>query len=222
MNNNRLEVPETELSDHLHTTVKVALGAVPYIGGALAEVFSSVIESPFQKRKHEWMKRVVEAIHDLQESGIQIDTLKDNEAFISAVFYASHLAMKTHQDEKLNALKNAIENVALNVEKDEVYQQVFLNYVDTLTVLHMRLLRFAKNPNPPSNMMMGSLESIFDKQNTDLNYNREFINQAWKELYNNGLIDIESMNMHSSSGGLRESRLTDLGKRFTKFITKAE
>ncbi|EMN1411720.1 hypothetical protein ROS59_003779 [Enterobacter cloacae] len=222
MINDKLEVPETGAGDHLHTTVKVALGAVPYLGGALAELFSSVIESPFQKRKHEWMKRVVEAIYDLQASGIKTDTLRDNEAFISAVFYASHLAMKTHQEEKLDALKNAIENVALDVEKDEVYQQVFLNYVDTLTVLHMRLLRFAKNPNPPSNMMMGSLESIFDKQNSDLNYNREFINQAWKELYNNGLIDVDSMSIHSSSGGLRQSRLTDLGKRFTIFITKKE
>lgn len=222
MSNDKLEVPEARAGDHLHTTVKVALGAVPYVGGALAEVFSAVIESPFQKRKHEWMKRVVEAIHDLQESGIQTNTLKDNEAFISAVFYASHLAMKTHQEEKLDALKNAIENVALNVEKDEVYQQVFLNYVDTLTVLHMKLLRFAKSPNPPPNMMMGSLGSVFDKQNTDLNYDRGFINHAWKELYNYGLIDVESMSMHSSSGGLRESRLTDLGKRFTKFITKKE
>jgi len=80
--------------------------------------------------------------------------------------------MKTHEEEKLDALKNAIENVALKVEKDEVYQQVFLNYVDSLTVLHMRLLRFAKKTQTPSNIMMGSLESIFDKQNTDLNYNR--------------------------------------------------
>ncbi|UTJ46040.1 hypothetical protein NLZ15_14395 [Atlantibacter subterranea] len=74
----RILTAETGIGDHLHTTIKVALGAVPLVGAALAEVFSALIESPFQKRKHEWMKRVVKVIEDLQKSVIQADTLKEN------------------------------------------------------------------------------------------------------------------------------------------------
>lgn len=222
MNDNDLNIPEITIGDHLHTSVKVVLGTVPYAGGALAEVFSSFIESPFQKRKNEWMNKVVKAIEKLQNTGIQIETLKENKAFISAVFYASHLAMKTHHEEKLKSLKNAIENVALETEPDEVLQQIFFNYIDTFTVLHIKLLQFGSNPNPPSNMMMGSLDNIFDNQNRDLKYSRLFINQIWKELYNYGLLNIESMNTQSSFGGLKESHLTDLGKRFLNFITEKE
>lgn len=43
MSKDKLEVPETGVGDHLHTTVKVALGAVPYAGGALAELFSTIM-----------------------------------------------------------------------------------------------------------------------------------------------------------------------------------
>lgn len=219
MEDDNLDVPKHGNGDYLHASVKVALGTIPLAGGALAEIFTSIVEAPFEKRKREWMGRVVQVIEDLRRSGLRDDSLKENEAFISAVFYASHLAMKTHQEEKLTALRNAIENVALGVEPDEVIQQIFLNYIDVFTVLHMKLLRFALRPEPSNNTLMGSLKDVLFKTHPDLNEYSELVDQIWKELHDYGFVTSNTLNGGMSISGLRQSHVTPMGNRFLRFIT---
>lgn len=213
-----LEVPKETGKDYVHTAIKTALGEVPLAGGALAEVFSAVIESPFQKRKIEWMHRVVDAIEELQEKGLKVDELRENEQFISAVFYASHLAMKTHQEEKLQALKNAIMNIAEGVETDEAIQQIYLNYIDQFTVLHIKILRFAFKRAVSSNIYMGSLRPILMGIYPELQKQEGLVTQIWKELYSSGLISVDSLQGGMSAQGLSEKFTTQLGDNFLRFI----
>lgn len=213
-----LEVPKETGKDYVHTAIKTALGEVPLAGGALAEIFSAVIESPFQKRKIEWMHRVVDAIEELQEKGLKVDELRENEQFISAVFYASHLAMKTHQEDKLQALKNAIMNIAEGVETDEAIQQIYLNYIDQFTVLHIKILRFALSRTVPPNVMMGSLRPILVSTYPELDRKEGLVTQIWKELYNSGLISVDSLQGGLSSQGLGQKFTTQLGDNFLRFI----
>lgn len=215
-----LEVPKETGKDHFHTIVKTALGEVPLAGGALAELFSAIIESPFQKRKKEWMENVVNAINELKEKGFSPDSLRDNEQFISAVFYASHLAMKTHQQEKLDALRNAIINVAEGVEPDEALQQIFLNYIDQFTLLHIKLLRFALERDVPDTIYMGSLKSILSSMHPELSTKESLVDLVWKELYIGGLVTHETLIGGLSKDGLRQKLTTGMGDRFVKFIKK--
>ncbi|EMJ7956256.1 hypothetical protein ACUYGN_15720 [Enterobacter chengduensis] len=220
MKDKTLEVPSTGLGDHVHTTVKAALGSIPVAGNAAAELFATVIESPFQKRKKEWMHRVAEAIELLKQRGLDENTLKENEKFISAVFYASHLAMKTHQSEKLTALKNAIENVALNIEPDEIVQQMFLNMIDRFTPLHFELLRFFQAPVVRDNLSMGGLSTILFDAYPDLHQHESLVKQIWKELYDHGLVSSDSLSGTMSRQGLAARRTSDLGDMFLNFITQ--
>ncbi|MDY4369992.1 hypothetical protein SNR26_20005 [Pectobacterium brasiliense] len=220
MKENDLKVPDTGLSDHAHTALKTALGSIPIAGNAIAELFASVIESPFQRRKKEWMYRVVDAIESLKKKGLDEDTLKKNEKFISAVFYASHLAMKTHQTEKLEALKNAIENIALDVVPDEIIQQMFLNIIDRFTPLHLKLLQFSQAPVVPIGLSMGGLNSVLYDSYPGLRDHETLVNQIWKELYDHGLVNIDSLNGTMSRQGLAARRTTDLGDMFLNFITQ--
>lgn len=213
-----LEVPKETGKDYVHTVIKTALGEVPLAGGVLAEIFSAIVESPFQKRKIEWMHKVVDAIEELQEKGLKVDELRENEQFISAVFYASHLAMKTHQEEKLQALKNAIMNVAEGVEIDESIQQIYLNYIDQFTVLHIKILRFALSRRVPPNIMMGSLRPILLSTYPELDTKEGLVTQIWKELYNSGLITVDSLQGGLSSQGLGQNFTTQLGDNFLRFI----
>lgn len=213
-----LEVPKETGKDYVHTAIKTALGEVPLAGGALAEIFSTVIESPFQKRKIQWMHRVVDAIEELQEKGLKVDELKENEQFISAVFYASHLAMKTHQEEKLQALRNAIVNVAEGLEIDESLQHIYLNYIDQFTVLHIKILRFALSRKVPPNVMMGSLKPLLVSTYPELDKQEGLITQIWKELYNSGLITVDSLQGGLSSQGLGQKFTTQMGDNFLRFI----
>src|SRR5260370_7181085 len=54
--------------------------------------------------------------------------------------------MRSHQREKLQALRNAVLNVAAGTAPDENLQLVFLNYLDTLTPLHLTLLDCVADP----------------------------------------------------------------------------
>lgn len=220
MKENHLEVPDASLGDHAHTAIKAALGSIPVAGSAAAELFATVIESPFQKRKKEWMHRVAEAIESLKQNGLDEDTLKENEKFISAVFYASHLAMKTHQIEKLAALKNAIENVALNIVPDEIIQQMFLNMIDRFTPLHFELLRFFQAPVVRENLSMGGLSTVLFEAYPNLCKQEPLVRQIWKELYDHGLVSSDSLSGTMSRQGLTERRTSDLGDMFLNFITQ--
>ncbi|MGL4000198.1 hypothetical protein ACR3LR_10320 [Pantoea eucalypti] len=215
-----LEVPKENGKDHIHTIVKTALGEVPLAGGALAEIFSTIIESPFQRRKKEWMQNVVDAINELKDKGFSPDDLRDNEQFISAVFYASHLAMKTHQQEKLDALRNAIINVAEGSEPDEALQQIFLNYIDQFTLLHIKLLRFALERNVSDSIYMGSLRSVLLDMHPELSTKESLVDLVWKELYTGGLVTQNTLVSTLSNNGLRQKITTSMGDRFVKFIKK--
>lgn len=213
-----LEVPKETGKDYVHTAFKTALGEVPLAGGALAEIFSAVIESPFQKRKIAWMHSVVDAIEELQEKGLKVDELRENEQFISAVFYASHLAMKTHQEEKLQALKNAIMNIAEGVESDEALQQIFFNYVDQFTLLHIKILRFATSPEIPTNWGMGGFDRLLYLRYPELEAQSDIVMQVWGELFRSGLVTSERIGI-SIYGGRAEAQTSRIGNRFLNFIT---
>ncbi len=59
---------------------------------------------------------------------------------------ATQAALKTHQTEKLKALRNAVINVALRNEPDADRQQQFVAMVDRFTRTHLSLLRFFSDP----------------------------------------------------------------------------
>lgn len=69
--------------------------------------------------------------------------------------HATQIALRSHQTEKLNALRNAIVNVAKGSAPDEVLQNVFLNFVDSFTEMHLKILKVFQSPTPPSGISMG-------------------------------------------------------------------
>jgi hypothetical protein len=54
--------------------------------------------------------------------------------------------MSTHKQEKRDALRNALLNIALHRSTDEDQQQTFLRYIDELTVWHLRILSLFQDP----------------------------------------------------------------------------
>ena len=96
-----------------------------------AELFNAVIAPPLEKRRDEWRESIGERLKQLEsDDRISIDDLESNDNFINAVLQASQAAIKTHQLEKLNALRNAVLNTALPNPPDETLQQIFIQLVD--------------------------------------------------------------------------------------------
>ncbi len=133
--------------DKAHRVVRATLGLIPIGGGTAVEVFNSIIAPPLEKRKTEWMSLVTDLINELyaREKSI-VEDLHSNDQFITALSKASLIAIHTHQEEKIKALKNVIANSALGTNLDDDTQLIYLNLIDTLTPSHIKLLKFVYDP----------------------------------------------------------------------------
>src|SRR5206468_713468 len=69
-----------------------------------------------------------------------------NPRFTSTFIHATLIAMRTHQEEKLEALRNAVINSALPKAPEDDLQLMFLNLIDQFGEWHIRLLKFYSNP----------------------------------------------------------------------------
>jgi hypothetical protein len=150
-----------------------------------------------------------------------LENLQQNEQFISAVIQASQIAMRTHEAEKLAALRNAIVNLAQGQSVDDTLLQILLSHIDSLTEMHIRLLKVFQEPKVPS-------QWIEDKINLYpiielVSYNipelkeSEIAPQLLMDLNTRGLIGVDA---HSSARGedLMRPRLNPLGQRLIQLI----
>ena len=143
-----MEKPKTGPGDIAHIVVKAGLSAIPIVGGPAAELFSTVIVPPLSRRRDEWVESIAEGLKVLEEKvgGFKVESLSRNEMFITTVMHASQSAIRNHQKEKMEALRNAVLNAALPNAPDDDLQLMFLDFVDTFTTWHLRILRFYNDP----------------------------------------------------------------------------
>ena len=77
-----VETPTKE--DANHFLLKVSTSLIPGVG----EILNYIFEDPAMKRRDDWIQSLADRIETLEKSNITLDDLKNNENFISAVFYA--------------------------------------------------------------------------------------------------------------------------------------
>jgi hypothetical protein len=220
---------EPEAGDVAHTITEALISAVPYVGGPAAELFSFLIVPPLQRRRDEWLKSIADGLRELQEKveGFNMDNLQDNQMFVTTVMHASQAAIRNHQKEKLEALRNAVLNAALPNPPEEDLQLMFLDFIDTLTPWHLRVLKFFDDPRGwarahgiiypiwPAGSQAHVLEHAFPK----LKGQRGFYDQMVKDLHSRGLFSVDSLHGLISADGMLAPRTTEMGKIFLRFIT---
>lgn len=168
------------------------------------------------------MVQIGEKLQELESEGLKLEALQDNEEFVSAVMHATQIALRTHQNAKLEALRNAILNIAKGHAPEEALQNVFLNLVDSFTELHLRILKVFQSPAPPPNMSMGGLSNVLEHNIPDMHGRRELYDQIWKDLYSRGLVNTEGLHVTMSGQGLGEKRTTGIGDAFLRFIEEPQ
>lgn len=215
---NEISAPKKSKGDIAHAVVKAGIGSVPVVGSAAAEFFQMLITPPLEKRREEWMQAVSEKLMVLEEKGVAVEALQENEQFISTLMQATQIAMRTHQREKIDALRNAVLNAAKPQPPGEALQQIFLNLIDSMTEWHLRMLKLFHNPPPVHGLSMGGLSSVLEHHYPDLRGKRDFYDQVWKDLYLRGLVSTEHMHTTMSEMGLRQQRTTTMGAQFLAFV----
>lgn len=215
-----IEPPKQSRGDLAFAAAKAALSSVPYIGGPASELLQFVIQPPMERRRVEWMQAVGEKLRELEEAGLDIEELSNNEEFVSAVMHASSMALRTHQQEKLNALRNAVLNIANGQAPEDALQHMFLRWIDSMSPLHLQILKFFQAPTPPQNISMGGLGHVLEQNMPELRDKRHIYDQVWKDLHVNGLTNTDSLHVTMSGHGLGQKRTSELGDAFIAFISE--
>ena len=220
----RKDVEKTTIADIAETSTAAALSLIPGVG----ELFNRLVMPFAERRRNDWIESIENRLKELQSKYPDIDKLlTDNEKAISAILYASPLALKTNNHTKLTALQNIIINTILEPNYEEYKIQMFLRFVDDFSELHILLLKFLNEPGlfyKPKDTCFTysiasySLESLFLKQYKG--FDSSSVKSALNYLTTNYLIDCEITTFSTvmTTDALLISRTTNLGKDFIEFI----
>ena len=232
--NKKLEPPDKTIGDRVHTVARTIISSVPEYGGAAAEIFNMIIAPPLEKRRDEWMREISDVLQDLEKnvSGFTVEALSTNDAFIDLILQATQSALRTSSKEKRRALRNAVLNASLSSNPDIMLQQIFVNFLDSLTERHIQVLAMLAAPadwfrttskdwpgiSQPgmSSVEAAALEWIsggFD----DLKTSPELAKLLLKDLENHGLVKLERFQLVWGNDP-RKGCATELGKSFLGFI----
>lgn len=215
--------------DLIHATARIALSMIPYAGSAAAEIFNMVIAPPLERRRDQWMVRIYEGLQELKQMdpAFDIAELANNDQFITVVMQATQLAIKNHEQEKLQALHNAVLNAAVKISIDEAKQLMFLNYINDFTIWDIKLLMYLQDPKrrfqeagkPLPPIEMGSPIIPMEAFYPEIKGQKDFIKLLISEMYRKGLLNTENLSSMVSKDSLYSSKTTALGKEFVIYIS---
>ena len=231
-----VERPKPAKADAAYALAKVGLSVIPVLGGTAAEIFSAVIAPPITKRTIEWIESISEKLKDLEKTvnGFKLENLAENQVFTTVVLHATQIAIRSHQQEKIEALRNAVINTALGTTISEDEEQIFLEYVDALTPSHLRLLEFLDNPTAYGkahnvkygNYSQASASTILEEAFPEWKGKRADYDLIAQDLYTRGLLGGQVNDIHVGASpteqGMYARRTTDRGRRFLQFIKTQE
>lgn len=228
------QLPDTYKGEVVQTLTKILASGIPIIGPVGAEIISLLIQPQITKRRDEWLAGLGAAVARLlqQQDSPTADDLVNNEAFTTAVLHATLIALRTHQQEKRRALRNAVLNVAAGTAPSDDLQMMFLDAIDALTPSHLRLLALLKDPrawlqahNPQISALNGGLTSsvgaVVESAITEWVNQRQFYGLLFDNLAARGLVQgtSEVLGTTMTLNGALSSRTTELGRQFLAFIT---
>ena len=116
-------------------TLKGGIGLIPIVGPLFSELIGVFTNKKSQQRFEKWASMVESRLERLEQ---KID--ENNEMFYSAMVKTTQIVAKTHQDEKLEYLANALINSATStLEEDKI--QHFLELIERYTPSHIKTLK---------------------------------------------------------------------------------
>ena len=223
----KYDPPKSGGGDGALAVARAGLGAIPIAGSASIELLTTIVTPPLEKRRNKWMQEVGEALRQLEENmGVVLESLSENDQFIDIAIEATQIAIKTSVQEKREALKNAILNVALPNPPEESLQNLFLSLIDTLTVWHLKLLELFNDPPEyiqkhrlqSGNISMGAMSHLVENVFPELKGRRDLYDLIWKDLYSRALVTTDGLHTMMTGSGIVTKRTTKIGILFLEFI----
>jgi hypothetical protein len=223
------EQPKKSAGDVAQTIVKAAVSAVPVVGGPAAELIGFIFGPPLERRRKAWLDTLADAVKEVQGRVGELtpEKLSEDAAFITTAMHATEVAMRTHQQEKLDALRNAVINAALPTAPDETVRHTFLSYIDDLTPSHLRILKYFDDPSewfrsrgmPVPQLYSGSPSQLLEQAMPELKGKQAFYDVIVAGLEQRKLMGGSIHGMVTAAGILAQ-RSTPFGREFLSFISQ--
>ncbi len=137
--------PEPTIEAGVREFLRAVASDIPLPLSTAFAVWEMRFPSPFTKRLIEWNQHVYRELRRLHAE-LDGKALSEDEAFVSTVYRTTEMAMRDHQKEKLEALRNALLNTAIGKAPHDDLRLMFLNMIDMMTPWHIRLLDFYRDP----------------------------------------------------------------------------
>jgi hypothetical protein len=213
-------------------TTDALLSLVPgggFLSQGVQEVFDAAIGLPLEKRREEWFRSLAIHIDDLRQRVNDLDParLGEDPEFVSIVAEASQIAMKTHHEEKREALRNVVMNAAVGFKLDDILRGSFMRYVDAFSVLHLKVLKLLADPQSSpemvakaSGMMMGSVDPVLKAALPELDQQPDLLDRILADLGREGLVQGGGLKTTMTGESLLAKRSTPFGDAFLKFISE--
>lgn len=214
--------------------IRAGVKALP-LGSSALEIIDLFKPSIAERRTY-WLEELDSGLRDLEERFEEIDLRKlaKDPNFVTTVLHASVIAERNHRHEKIEALRNATLSAALPNAPEDSLQQMFLSLVDTLTVVHLRLLKvfhyFLENSNeipqnlgidPETRRTRDPAPAFMEQYFTGWKEREAMYQQFWKDLYLRGLVRKEEIQMPGINNFVYlfiKNQPSALGKQFLSFI----
>jgi len=225
-----LEMKRETKEDIAYGVAKAVLGSIPVVGATASELLQLLVTPPLEKRRNEWMIEVGEKLKQLeQKEELDLIELANNDLFIDVVLQTTQLALRTSEKEKIQYFKNVILNSAVENNPNITEVQIFLNFISTFTVWHIKILKlfdnpenwFKKNGKSLPNYMAGGLSNVLEEAYPELSGKRELYDLIWDDLSRAGLHNTSGLHTTMTGSGLIAQRTTTFGKEFLEFITES-
>jgi hypothetical protein len=219
----------------------VAETAIPLSGGII-RIFDSAFDSS-TKRSKETIILIGKGLLELDKriDNFNIENLEGDEHFKALIMRSIQISMSNSEEEKIEYLRNGILNSALGISTEKELQSIFLDYINTFSVLHIRLLDFFNTPK--SKPWIENLVKVF-VENSGYNIDRTehtirfpsgevywqifpelegkwyLIDNALRDLTTKGLIIVNEGNPMEITleTGEMIPQIQELGKMFLSYI----
>lgn len=207
---------------------KAVLSTALFCGG-IASLMTDYIPSARFRRLEDFATKTAE---DLREHAEKIDAeyLKtDDFAFMFEKCFRG--AAENPQREKLDAFRGILVNSAIRRDLSEEEKEYFLSLTNTLTALHIRILKFMADPityleaaEIPQDRIRGGFSHFFPVAIPGVQL--DVIRSAFGDLYRFGFTRTDQSIFSTMTSGqglqLLGSRVSKFGMRFIQFITSPE
>jgi hypothetical protein len=213
----------SRITETIVNLLKAGLATAPFCGG-IASLMTDYIPSSRLVRLEKFATQIAEDLERLQGKIREECIHTDDFAFMFEKCFRG--AAENYQLEKLDAFRGILINSAIDEDVPAEEKEYFVNLVNNLSVVHMRMLKFMVNPESylqaqgiHRNQIRGGFSTFFPTAIPGVSLS--IIKAAFADLYRYGLTKTDASIFTTGTAGqgleLLGDRVSTFGKQFIGF-----